>query len=133
MERVVRIADNSRVNLSDKSPTRPRPAASPAPPAAPPEIVLAAPEAKATCAKCGRPVVLAKAPTCLYCGAPLAVVIAPVEKTGTIPPHVLLALEPRVQKVDNRRKWLYRIGASIIGSLITGLIMGPCAKLPPSH
>ena len=122
-------ADNDRVNLSDKSPTRPRPSSF----AGPPEVRLAAPEPKATCAQCGRPVVLAKAPTCLYCGARLATVTAVAEKPGTIPPHVLLALEPRVQKVDNRRKWLYRIGASLLGSLITSLLMGPCAKLPPHN
>jgi hypothetical protein len=93
----------------------------------------AAPVPKATCAKCGRPVVLAKAPTCLYCGAPLAVVVAVLDKPGTIPPHVLLALEPQVRKVDERKKWLIRVGASLVGSLITSLIMGPCAKLPPHH
>jgi hypothetical protein len=92
----------------------------------------AAPTPKATCAKCGRPVVLAKAATCLYCGAPLAVVIAQ-EKKGTIPPHVLLALEPQVRKMDDRKKWLIRVGASLVGSLITSLIMGPCAKVPPHH
>jgi hypothetical protein len=120
------------VNLSDKSPIRPRPAPAAA------SLALAAdgpatPAPKATCAKCGRPVVLAKAATCLYCGAALATVLAPRDKPGTIPPHVLLALEPQVRKVDERKKWLIRVGASLLGSLITGLIMGPCAKLPPTH
>jgi hypothetical protein len=125
-----RVADNDRVNLSDKSPTRPRSAVSSAAPA---EAPLATREPKAKCARCGRPVVLAKAPTCLYCGAPLTTVAAPMEKSGTIPPHVLLALEPRVHKMDARRKWLIRVGASLLGSLITGLIMGPCAKITPHN
>ena len=99
-----------------------------------PISAVPAPAPKATCANCGRPIVMAKAPTCLYCGAKLQVVQEPLEKPGTLPPHVLLALEPRVRKkLDDRKKWLIRIGASILGSLITGLIMGPCAKLPPPH
>jgi hypothetical protein len=35
--------------------------------------------------------------------------------------------------VDDRKKWLIRVGASLVGSLITSLIMGPCARVPPHH
>jgi hypothetical protein len=93
---------------------------------------------KARCASCGRPIVLAKSATCLYCGAATGVVAAEASSpAGKLPPEILFALEPRARtSVSRGRKWAYRIGASLVGSLLmSGLmfLMGTCAKAPQLH
>ncbi|MBI1796527.1 MAG: hypothetical protein HY076_08060 [Candidatus Eisenbacteria bacterium] len=85
-------------------------------------------EAKATCASCGRPLALLKAPTCLYCGArnPHA---EPESGKQAIPPALLLALEPKLRpQMSSQAKWWRRMLIFSISSTIVSALVGTCVK-----
>lgn len=81
------------MNLSDKSPTRPKPALAVVPASDP---AVAKPTPKVLCASCGRPIALLSAPTCVYCGAPQASPVAAKTEASKIPAHMLVMLEPLI-------------------------------------
>lgn len=112
--------------LSDKSPTRPKPAMA-APTA---DASLAKPVPKTLCASCGRPIALLTAATCVYCGAAQASPVAPREGSSKIPAQVLVMLEPRLHERKRGRVWLFRAGAAVIGILFAAMLIGPCMRMP---
>ena len=114
--------------LSDKSPTRPKPALAVVP--APEDPAVAKPVPKAICLSCGRPIALMAAATCVYCGAPQALPSAPKESASKIPPQMLLMLEPRAHEQNKGRVWLFRFGAAGIGILFALILIGPCMRMP---
>jgi hypothetical protein len=87
-----------------------------------------APEPKATCPTCHRPVALLKSGKCIYCGAPLPGALHLVEPWRGLPPDVLLSLQPRTAEVSIRTRWIRRMIAFGVSSLLVSGIVGPCMK-----
>lgn len=86
------------------------------------------PEPKATCPSCHRPIAVLKSGKCLYCGNAIRGALHVVEGKAGLPVELQFALQPREGKLSNRAKWIRRIIALGVSSLIVALIMGPCMK-----
>jgi hypothetical protein len=99
----------------------------------------AAPEPKATCPGCGRPVAMARIGRCVYCGGEVEIPAdaapaptpAPVPGPGAapgapvaaLPVELLIALEPRERQRNVRRLWVVRIGAIAVVMLVLMLMI----------
>ena len=99
------------------------PSKAPLPSAAQPLV-----EPKATCAACGRPIALLKATACVYCGTPNPDAVASTEPRSELPAELLIALEPRTDKIAGRMKWVRRGIAFAASSLIVSAFVGACMK-----
>jgi hypothetical protein len=82
-----------------------------------------------------------RAVTCLYCGAPIAAAVtlavavaspgpsAPGAAAATLPPEVLMALVPRERADATGRRWIVRVAAALMGTLLAAsLLAGSCHK-----
>jgi hypothetical protein len=90
--------------------------------------LLPPPEPKATCPSCHRPVAVLKSGRCLYCSAPIPGALHVVEPGRGMPPDVLLSIQPRAAEVSSRTRWIRRMIAFGVASMLVGAIMGPCMK-----
>ncbi len=69
-----------------------------------------------------------KSGKCLYCGAPIPGALHVVEPGPGLPPDILLSLQPRAAEVSSRTRWIRRMIAFGVASLLVAAIMGPCMK-----
>ena len=85
------------------------------------------PAPKATCPRCGRPVVVLKSGRCSYCGAVLDASRPAVEVPAH--PEALIALDPHAASGSSPRVvWLRRMIALGGASLLTALFARACMK-----
>ena len=87
-----------------------------------------APEPKATCPTCHRPVALQKNGKCIYCGAPLPGAAQVAEPQRGLPPEILLSLQPRRVEISSRTRWIRRAIAFGVSSSLLAAFMGACMK-----
>lgn len=83
------------------------------------------PAPKASCSRCGRPVVVLKSGRCSYCGA----VLDPSRPAPGVPEHpeALIALDPRAtDRTPPRIVWLRRMAALGAASALIGLFARSC-------
>lgn len=87
-----------------------------------------APEPKATCPSCQRPIVVLKSGKCLYCGNPIPGAIHAVEAKPGVPPELMFALQPREAQVSNSSKWIRRFIAAGVASILIAFFVRACMK-----
>ena len=87
------------------------------------------PEPKAKCPQCGRPVVVLKSGKCSYCQAAIDGAPRPAEAHVTLPPELLLALQPRAATISSGSRWTRRVIAVGATALLMAVFMGTCMKV----
>jgi hypothetical protein len=88
---------------------------------------MPAPEPKATCPSCHRPVAMMKSGTCVYCGHRISDAEVEAPKAG-LPPELMFELQPRAAKISTGTRWIRRVIALGLSSLLVAVFMGPCMK-----
>jgi hypothetical protein len=79
-----------------------------------------------TCPTCRRPVAVLRSGLCSYCGAVVGPVDRSAARASSIPPEVLIALEPRTH--DSGSKWLRRTVALGAAGVLLAVFIKACMK-----
>jgi hypothetical protein len=69
-----------------------------------------------------------KSGRCLYCAALIPGALHVVEPERGLPPDLLLSLQPRTAEVSSRTRWIRRMIAFGVATMLVAAVMGPCMR-----